>query len=59
MQPAALEREPSPREEVSDSGNGNGKDVGGMPPSPAARKYLAETGFRRQALSAQGGAARC
>ena len=33
------------REEVSDSGNGNGKDDGGMPPSPAARKYLAETGL--------------
>src|SRR3990170_2614234 len=31
MQPAALEREPTPREEVSDSGNDNG----GMPPSPA------------------------
>ena len=45
MQPAALEREPTPREEVSDSGNGNGKDNGGMPPSPAARKYLAETGL--------------
>ncbi|MET0156820.1 MAG: 2-oxoglutarate dehydrogenase complex dihydrolipoyllysine-residue succinyltransferase [Methyloceanibacter sp.] len=45
VQPAALEREPSPREEVSDSGNGNGKDNGGMPPSPAARKYLAETGL--------------
>ena len=28
VQPAALEREPSPREEVSDSGNGNGKDGG-------------------------------
>jgi 2-oxoglutarate dehydrogenase E2 component (dihydrolipoamide succinyltransferase) len=40
MQPAALEREPMRREEVSDSGNGNG--TGGMPPSPAARKYLAE-----------------
>ncbi|HVQ10381.1 MAG TPA: 2-oxoglutarate dehydrogenase complex dihydrolipoyllysine-residue succinyltransferase [Methyloceanibacter sp.] len=45
VQPAALQREPSPREEVSDSGNGNGngKDIGGMPPSPAARKYLAES----------------
>jgi 2-oxoglutarate dehydrogenase E2 component (dihydrolipoamide succinyltransferase) len=43
MQPAALEREPTPREEVSDSGNG--KDNGGMPPSPAARKYLAEAGL--------------
>ena len=40
MQPSALEREPMRREEVSDSGNGNG--AGGMPPSPAARKYLAE-----------------
>ena len=40
VQPAALEREPMRREEVSDSGNGNGR--GGMPPSPAARKYLAE-----------------
>ena len=49
MQPAALEREPSPREEVSDSGNGNGSGAGAakveMPPSPAARKYLAETGL--------------
>jgi len=33
---AALEREPSPREEVSDNG---------MPPSPAARKLLAESGL--------------
>jgi 2-oxoglutarate dehydrogenase E2 component (dihydrolipoamide succinyltransferase) len=47
MQPAALEREPSPREEVSDSGNGNGAGTAAaeMPPSPAARKYLAETGL--------------
>jgi 2-oxoglutarate dehydrogenase E2 component (dihydrolipoamide succinyltransferase) len=49
MQPAALEREPSPREEVSDSGNGNSNGAGTakveMPPSPAARKYLAETGL--------------
>jgi len=49
MQPAALEREPSPREEVSDSGNGNGSGAGAakveMPPSPAARKYLAENGL--------------
>src|SRR5262245_46409683 len=47
MQPAALEREPSPREEVSDSGNGNGAGSAAMemPPSPAARKYLAETGL--------------
>src|SRR5262249_49990397 len=47
MQPAALEREPSPREEVSDSGNGTGAGSAEreMPPSPAARKYLAETGL--------------
>ena len=47
VQPAALQREPSPREEVSDSSNGNGigRDIGGMPPSPAARKYLAEAGI--------------
>jgi 2-oxoglutarate dehydrogenase E2 component (dihydrolipoamide succinyltransferase) len=43
VQPAALEREPMRREEVSDSGNGNG--AGEMPPSPAARKYLAEAGL--------------
>ena len=45
VQPAALEREPMRREEVSDSSNGNGNDIGGMPPSPAARKYLAEAGL--------------
>jgi 2-oxoglutarate dehydrogenase E2 component (dihydrolipoamide succinyltransferase) len=47
LKPAALEREPSPREEVSDGGNGNGNGAGkvDMPPSPAARKYLAETGL--------------
>ncbi len=45
LKPAALEREPSPREEVSDSGNGNGAGKVEMPPSPAARKYLAETGL--------------
>jgi 2-oxoglutarate dehydrogenase E2 component (dihydrolipoamide succinyltransferase) len=43
VQPAALEREPMRREEVSDSDNGNG--AGEMPPSPAARKYLAEAGL--------------
>jgi 2-oxoglutarate dehydrogenase E2 component (dihydrolipoamide succinyltransferase) len=42
VQPTALEREPMPREEVSDS-NGSGSSVSEMPPSPAARKYLAET----------------
>jgi 2-oxoglutarate dehydrogenase E2 component (dihydrolipoamide succinyltransferase) len=45
LKPAALEREPSPREEVSDGGNGNGAGKVDMPPSPAARKYLAETGL--------------
>src|SRR6478752_1550518 len=45
VQPAALEREPMRREEVSDSSNGNGNDIGGTPPSPAARKYLAEAGL--------------
>jgi 2-oxoglutarate dehydrogenase E2 component (dihydrolipoamide succinyltransferase) len=51
LKPAALEREPSPREEVSGNGNGNGNGNGAgtakveMPPSPAARKYLAETGL--------------
>jgi 2-oxoglutarate dehydrogenase E2 component (dihydrolipoamide succinyltransferase) len=47
VQPAALEREPMRREEVSDSGNGNGNGSGvtEMPPSPAARKHLAETGL--------------
>jgi 2-oxoglutarate dehydrogenase E2 component (dihydrolipoamide succinyltransferase) len=45
VQPAKLEREPSPREEVSGNGNGNGDSKVEMPPSPAARKYLAETGL--------------
>ena len=47
LKPAALEREPSQREEGSDGGNGNGNGAGkvDMPPSPAARKYLAETGL--------------
>jgi 2-oxoglutarate dehydrogenase E2 component (dihydrolipoamide succinyltransferase) len=36
-QPAKLEREPSPREEVSEEE---------MPPSPAARKLLAESGLK-------------
>src|SRR4249919_4401708 len=45
LKPAALEREPSPREEVSDGGNGNGAGKVEVPPSPAARKYLAETGL--------------
>ena len=43
MQPAALEREPiaARRGRATSNGNGNGEN-GGMPPSPAARKYLAE-----------------
>ena len=45
VQPAALEREPMRREEVSDSnGDGNSSGVNEVPPSPAARKYLAEAG---------------
>ena len=43
-----LEREPSPREEVTDNGNGE------MPPSPAARKLLAESGLLAEALSGSG-----
>jgi len=43
VKPAALEREPMRREEVSDSVNGNYNVE--MQPSPAARKYLAETGL--------------
>jgi 2-oxoglutarate dehydrogenase E2 component (dihydrolipoamide succinyltransferase) len=55
MQPAALEREPSPREEVSDSnGNGNGTAKVEMPPSPAARKYLAETGLSPSSVVGSG-----
>jgi 2-oxoglutarate dehydrogenase E2 component (dihydrolipoamide succinyltransferase) len=38
VEPAALLREPTPREEVSEI------EDGAMPPSPAARKVLAETG---------------
>ncbi len=54
VQPAALEREPSPREEVSDTGNGNGSAKGDMPPSPAARKYLAETGLSPASVMGSG-----
>jgi 2-oxoglutarate dehydrogenase E2 component (dihydrolipoamide succinyltransferase) len=43
--PAALEREPTPREEVSDED---------MPPSPAARKLLAETGLKAKAVPGSG-----
>lgn len=45
---AALEREPSPREEVTENGNGE------MPPSPAARKLLAESGLPVEAVSGSG-----
>jgi len=54
VQPAALEREPMRREEVSDSSNGNGNDIGGMPPSPAARKYLAEAGLPPASVAGSG-----
>jgi 2-oxoglutarate dehydrogenase E2 component (dihydrolipoamide succinyltransferase) len=43
-----LEREPSPREEVSENGNGD------MPPSPAARRLLAESGLSAEAVSGSG-----
>ena len=49
MQPAALEREPTPREEVSEDGHQND-----MPPSPAARKYLAETGLDPHSIDGSG-----
>jgi 2-oxoglutarate dehydrogenase E2 component (dihydrolipoamide succinyltransferase) len=53
VQPAALEREPTPREEVSDS-NGSGSSVSEMPPSPAARKYLAEAGLPAASIVGSG-----
>jgi len=43
--PTTLEREPSPREEVSDND---------MPPSPAARKLLAESGLQRGSVEGSG-----
>jgi 2-oxoglutarate dehydrogenase E2 component (dihydrolipoamide succinyltransferase) len=54
VQPAKLEREPSPREEVSGNGNDNGDSKVGMPPSPAARKYLAETGLSPSSVAGSG-----
>jgi 2-oxoglutarate dehydrogenase E2 component (dihydrolipoamide succinyltransferase) len=54
VQPAALEREPMRREEVSDSGNDNGGTVSEMPPSPAARKYLAEAGVPQASIAGSG-----
>ena len=42
---AALEREPSPREEVGENA---------MPPSPAARKLLAESGLQSASLEGSG-----
>ncbi|HEU0018276.1 MAG TPA: 2-oxoglutarate dehydrogenase complex dihydrolipoyllysine-residue succinyltransferase [Methyloceanibacter sp.] len=54
VEPAALEREPMRREEVSDSGNGNGSGVTEMPPSPAARKYLAEAGVPAASIVGSG-----
>jgi 2-oxoglutarate dehydrogenase E2 component (dihydrolipoamide succinyltransferase) len=43
--PTTLEREPSPREEVSDND---------MPPSPAARKLLAESNLQRGSVEGSG-----
>ena len=60
MQPAALEREPSPREEVSDSGNG--KAVALVQPRSKCRRHPPRAnisprpGFRRQASWAQAAA---
>jgi 2-oxoglutarate dehydrogenase E2 component (dihydrolipoamide succinyltransferase) len=52
-QPAALEREPAPREEVSDNGHDDmGHDE--MPPSPAARKLLAESGMAASEIAGSG-----
>ena len=48
-EPAALEREPTPREEVSENGHGSE-----MPPSPAARKYLAEAGLDPRSIEGSG-----
>jgi 2-oxoglutarate dehydrogenase E2 component (dihydrolipoamide succinyltransferase) len=54
VQAAALEREPSPREEVSGDGNGNSAGKVEMPPSPAARKHLAETGLSPASVAGSG-----
>lgn len=43
--PTTLEREPSPREEVGEND---------MPPSPAARKLLAESGLQRGSVEGSG-----
>ena len=43
--PTTLEREPSPREEASDND---------MPPSPAARKLLVESGLQRASVEGSG-----
>jgi 2-oxoglutarate dehydrogenase E2 component (dihydrolipoamide succinyltransferase) len=45
VEPTALEREPSPREEVSEEE---------MPPSPAARKLLAESGLNARDVHGSG-----
>ncbi|MGI8853330.1 MAG: 2-oxoglutarate dehydrogenase complex dihydrolipoyllysine-residue succinyltransferase [Methyloceanibacter sp.] len=45
VEPKKLEREPSPREEISDDE---------MPPSPAARKRLAEAGIEAKAVKGSG-----
>ncbi len=47
-QAAALEREPSRREEVSENGHDD------MPPSPAARKLLAEQGIEPSQVAGSG-----
>ncbi len=51
--PIALQREPVPREEFG------AHDHDEMPPSPAARKLLAEKGIGVAGLHGSGGGARC
>jgi 2-oxoglutarate dehydrogenase E2 component (dihydrolipoamide succinyltransferase) len=51
VEPAALEREPAPREEVTlDDAHGGAA----MPPSPAARKALAEAGLQPNEVQGSG-----
>ena len=59
MQPAALEREPMRREEVERQRQWQRRGSGEMPPSPAARKYLAEAELSPAASWARAVAARC
>ena len=50
-----LEREPQPREEITtDTYDVDETDIGGMPPSPAARKLLAENGLDQSEVMGSG-----